>query len=76
MPTFILDRQDIYKGYSHEGSYVLTENELIWFKKNYEMISAYNYQQYVKKYSGNFEYFYKHGNHSDYFLYKKKINSW
>ena len=45
--------------------------ELIWFKNNYRKIASFNYQNYIKKFGGAFEYFYSLGNHSNYFLYKK-----
>jgi hypothetical protein len=72
MPTFILDRNDIRSGYSHDGEYSLNEDEINWFKANYELVSNYNYQDYVKKYAGSLVKFYEHGNHANYFLYKKK----
>ena len=71
-PTFILDRSNIYNGYSHDGLYSLTAIEIKWFKENYKLMKEYNYQDYVRKYSGSLEQFYNHGNHAGYFLYKKK----
>ena len=70
-PTFILDRSDIYGGYSHDGEYTLNASELKWFKQNYIKVKEYNYHKYVEKYSGSFEAFYKLGNHAPYFLYKE-----
>ena len=71
-PTFILDRSNIYNGYSHDGEYSLTDAELKWFLRNYNLVKKYNYHTHVSNYSGSLESFYKLGNHSDYFLYKKK----
>ena len=71
-PTFILDRSEIYGGYSHDGEYNLTTSEIKWFKKNYAKVKEYKYHKYVEKYSGSFEAFYKLGNHAPYYLYKKK----
>lgn len=71
-PTFILDRSDIYGGYSHDGEYTLTNSETNWFKENYIKVKEYKYHQYVEKYSGSLEAFYKLGNHAPYFLYKQK----
>ena len=70
-PTFVLDRSDLYGGYSHDGIYGMTDSELLWFKKNYKLIKKYNYHEYVSKYAGSLEYFYKLGSHSDFYLYKK-----
>ena len=70
-PTFVLDRSNIYDGHSHDGEYGLTVKETQWFKDNYKLVKKYNYQEYVKRYSGSLEGFYKHGNHAGFFLYKK-----
>ena len=67
-PTFILDRNNVFEGHSYDGNYDLSLTELSWFKKNYRIIKAYNYHQYVKKYAGSLEFFYLMGNHSDYFI--------
>ena len=71
-PTFLLDRSDIYGGYSHDGEYSLTPSEVKWFKENYIQVKEYKYHDYVKKYSGSLESYYKLGNHAPYFLYKQK----
>ena len=71
-PTFILDRSEVYRGYSHDGEYSLTAQEIKWFKEHYDKVKEYKYHEYVKKYSGSFEAFYKLGNHAPYFLYKLK----
>lgn len=70
-PTFILDRSSLFGGYSHDGEYSFTKTELEWFKKNYKLVNKYIYHEYVEKYSGSLEKFYKLGNHASYFLYKK-----
>ena len=70
-PTFILDRSSLFGGYSHDGEYSFTKTELEWFKNNYKLVKKYNYHEYVEKYSGSLEKFYKLGNHASYFLYKK-----
>ena len=71
-PTFILDRSNIFDGFSHDGEYKLSKSELIWFKENYDLVRKYNYHSFVEKFSGSLEAFYKMGNHSSYFLYKIK----
>ena len=73
-PTFIIDRENIFDGFSHDGQYSLKNSEILWFEKNYELIKEYNYHKFVNNYSGVFKPFYKLGNHSNYFLYKKIIN--
>ena len=70
-PTFILDRNNLDSGYSHDGEYEFSPQELLWFKQNYRLIKKYNYQEYVKRYSGSLEPFYKLGNHAPYYLYKE-----
>jgi len=71
-PTFILDRSNLFDGFSHDGEYKFSKSELIWFKENYELVRKYNYHSFVEKFSGSLEAFYKMGNHSSYFLYKIK----
>ncbi|MBD1135258.1 hypothetical protein IDH21_02530 [Pelagibacterales bacterium SAG-MED47] len=73
-PTFIVDRKNIYDGFSHDGKYSLSETEITWFKQNYDLVKKYNYHKFVNEYSGIFKKFYLLGDHSDYFLYKKTIN--
>ena len=43
-PTFILDRSDVYGGYSHDGEYSLTDLEIKWFKEHYNKVKEYKYQ--------------------------------
>ncbi len=71
LPNFIVDRSNVLNGYSHDGEYKLTKSEIEWFKNNYTLVKNYNYHEYVETYSGSLNSFYKLGNHSDYYLYKK-----
>ncbi len=73
-PTFIVDRKNIFKGFSQDGKYNLNDNEIIWFRENYELVKEYNYHKFINSNLGIFQSFYLLGNHSDYFLYKKISN--
>ena len=73
-PTFILDRNNIYDGFSYDGKYNLKDSEIKWFVKNYKLIKKYNYDEFLNKYSGIFKPFYRLGSHADYYLFKKTIN--
>ncbi len=73
-PTFIVDRKNIFKGFSQDGKYNLNDNEIIWFRENYELAKEYNYHKFINNNLGIFQSFYLLGNHSDYFLYKKISN--
>ena len=46
-PTFIVDRKNIFKGFSKDGKFNLNDNEIIWFRENYELVKEYNYHKFI-----------------------------
>ncbi|MDC0896155.1 hypothetical protein OAS16_05430 [Candidatus Pelagibacter sp.] len=72
-PIYIVERRDVsFDGNVRDGNYVLTKDELKWFRNNYKKIKTFKYSEYIEKYGGAFKSFYRLGSHSDYYVFKIK----